>query len=249
MKTNYLTVLILCLSIPFTYSQQKQSGAKASISASKKTISEKLVLKPYDGGIGMWGYKNAKTGKIVIEPAYYEAAPFSNGLALVATEKSKYGFINMQGEEIIPLIYDGGFPFTEGLAAVNKGKGSDANDIFLAGKWGFIDNKGNEMIPFNFTDAKSFSQGVAAVAVDEIWGFIDRAGNEIIPKKYGQVGSFSEGLACVYNFEKWGYIDILGATIIPFRYDFAQSFKNGKAEVEINGKSYYIDTKGKRFNK
>lgn len=156
----------------------------------------------------------------------------------------------MKAEVIIPMMYDGAFPFTEGMAAVNKGKGFDDNNSFESGSWGFIDLNGNEVILFKFTAVKPFSQGLAAVAVDEIWGFIDKAGNEIIPKKYLDAYSFCEGLAMVRNDNgKWGYINKAGATVIPFRYDFGQSFKNGIAEVEINGKSFNINKKGEIIKK
>ena len=249
MKTINLTFLILCVSISSVYCQHKKHASTAPASTIKNGTTEILVLKPFDEGVGMWGYKNSKTGKIVIEPAYYEAFPFSFGLGLVSNEKSKMGFINKNGKQVIPLIYNGALPFTEGLAAVNKGKGFDENNSFVTGYWGFIDINGNEVIPFSFTEAKAFSQGLAAVGIDEIWGFIDKSGNEVIPKEYIDAYSFSEGLALVREENgKWGFIDKSGATVIPFKYDFGESFSKGKAKVEINGKSFYINKKGERTN-
>jgi len=49
-------------------------------------------------------------------------------------KKGKYGFVNQQGNEVIPLIYDYIDNFSEGLAEVRKNS-----------KWGLVDKKGNEV--------------------------------------------------------------------------------------------------------
>ncbi len=246
MKTSYLILFTLCFSFSIALGQQNQTTTKTTNATPNSNVPKTPELIPFTEMGDLWGYKNAKTDKVIIEPAYYEAFPFSFGLALVRDENSKTGFINTLGEKVIPMIYDGGFSFTEGLAAMNSSKGFDGNNSFVSGKWGFIDVKGNVVIPFHFTDAKPFSQNLAAVATNEIWGFIDKTAKLIIPKKYGQANSFKEGLAAVRNYDKWGYINKSGATIIAFKYDYAEDFENGIAKVEINGKNFNINKKGEQ---
>lgn len=74
-----------------------------------------LRCRPFNGGLMVWvdsetglsGYLNEKN-EVVIPFKYPFAAPFNkNGLALVGAGE-KAGFINTQGEEIIPCIYDSG---------------------------------------------------------------------------------------------------------------------------------------------
>ncbi|MBK7505883.1 MAG: WG repeat-containing protein [Bacteroidetes bacterium] len=48
----------------------------------------------------------------------------------------KFGFLDNSGKEVIPLIYDDAFRFSEGLAIVEKN-----------GKSGYIDKTGKEVIP------------------------------------------------------------------------------------------------------
>ena len=45
----------------------------------------------------------------------------------------KYGFVNKNGEVVIPCKYDEARSFSEGIAAVRLGD-----------KWGFVDKKGND---------------------------------------------------------------------------------------------------------
>jgi hypothetical protein len=59
------------------------------------------------------------------------------------------GFIDFNGNRIVPLIYDSaGGEFESGLASVSKD-----------GKWGYIDTNGRVIIPFMFDDAGPFYGG------------------------------------------------------------------------------------------
>lgn len=50
------------------------------------------------------GYINKK-GEFVIKPIYNEAEPFENGLGKVK-RNDKEGFVNSNGEEVIPIEYE-----------------------------------------------------------------------------------------------------------------------------------------------
>ena len=65
---------------------------------------------------------------------YDDANNFSEGLARVKLN-GKYGYIDKQGTEVIPLKYDYANNFSEGLALVG-----------LADKYGFIDKQGTEVV-------------------------------------------------------------------------------------------------------
>lgn len=90
----------------------------------------------------IWGMMNA-SGKIVVEPRYGFLEWPKPGLKQV-NKNGKYGFINDDGKEIIPCIYDDAEPFENGLAAVYVG---GAQSEFLYGeypkvKMGYINRKG-----------------------------------------------------------------------------------------------------------
>ena len=65
----------------------------------------------------------------------------------------KYGFIDKEGKEIIPLKYDEVREFREGLATVELNK-----------KWGFVDKEGKEVISLKYDCVyQNFIEGLAIV--------------------------------------------------------------------------------------
>ncbi len=96
-----------------------------------------------------WGYIDT-TGKLVIEPKYWQVGPFSEGLAWVEVEKGgKRGFVNRKGELVIKPRFDTAWDFRDGLAHVSidnrrekyetpRGEGKR----LVHGKIGYINNVG-----------------------------------------------------------------------------------------------------------
>lgn len=118
-------------------------------------------------------------------------------------EDSLFGFIDLEGEWVIPPEWDVAEPFSEGLALV--GKGDDK---------GYINTKGELTIHLEDSKwfvAESFSEGLAAVkTADELWGYIDQDGNVQIPCIYQEAGEFSDGFAHVADETGAFYIDHRG---------------------------------------
>ena len=151
----------------------------------------------------------------------YDDYPYSfyDGYAVVR-KNGRCGFINKNGYEVIPCIYDDVGDFHEGLAYVNKN-----------GKWGYIDKNNKPVVPLIYESASSFYQGLALVKKNNRYGYINHAGREVIQCTYESADSFSEGLAQVVTKGKTGYIDISGNLIIPQLYAGGSSFHNGIAIV------------------
>lgn len=149
----------------------------------------------------------------------------------------KYGFIDKQGNTVIPCKYDWAGSFSEGLARIE-----------LNGKYGFIDQQGNTVIPCKYDNAGFFSEDLVRVELNFKWGYIDKQGNMMIPCKYDNAWSFSEGLAWVKLNDKYGFINKQGNTVIPCKYDDAYPFSEGLARVRLNGKVGYINTRGDWFD-
>jgi len=139
----------------------------------------------------------------------------------------RWGFINTQGEIVVPLIYDLVRDFSEGRAVVWY---NDFRDV------GVIDEEGGLIVSFGIYDSiLPFSEGLAAVSYDNSWGFIDRYGNVIIPFEYTYVRPFTNGLATVqlghWPDDKWGFIDREGNVVVPIEFDDVRSFSEGLAWV------------------
>jgi len=151
----------------------------------------------------------------------------------------KWGFINGEGEIVVPLIYeDKGFGFfspDEGLCNVKKD-----------GKWGFIDNTGKEVIPFIYEDAAGFGDGFASVKKDGKYGMINAKGETMVPFEYDFIGSFVNGYASAAKNGKYGFLDMQGNVAIPFEYDDVDYFRlrDGLARVKKDGRAMYIDKEG-----
>jgi len=93
--------------------------------------------------------------------SYEDAHPFSTEGYAAVKKKGKWGFIDTNGVEMIPFIYDDALSFGQHLAAVK-----------IDGFWGYINFYGHLVIDAKFLEAKSFSNGNAPVQTDRGWQFI-----------------------------------------------------------------------------
>lgn len=154
------------------------------------------------------------------------------GLSLVGKNKL-YGYVDKEGNIVVPVEYNEGLTFNEGYAAVRKGD-----------KWAFLDSTGKFITEFVYQDAMGFNEGLAPAKKITGWGFVDVHGKEVIPFVYSNARKFSEGLAAVSNKPKefWGFINKKGEIVIPFNLDFADSFnEDGEARVVKRGQMMWIN--------
>ena len=212
------------------------------------------------------------------QPTTKEQSPeidFDNSETLLFARKrnNKTGYVNQKGKFVIPPVFDIGYSFVEGIAAVVVSDkigfidytGSyiieprfEYNDhyfyygfseglapIMMNDKWGYINKMGNWLISPKFDDAWIFEKGLASVCVENKWGYIDTNGNSVCTPKYQYVGGFYEGLAVVSNEDfKYGYINTKGKLVMDLRFEYAGNFSDGLAVIELNGKRGFIDKRG-----
>lgn len=144
----------------------------------------------------------------------------------------KWGYVDIDGVEVIPTQYTAAGNFSEKLARVQKDE-----------KWGYINVDGSTVIPLKYDGAKDFREDLAAVKAGSRWGFINKDGKKAIPFLYEEAQDFSEGFAAVCKDGSWGYVDKNGVEL-PFLYEEAKGFADGYAAVKKNGKWGYIDQNG-----
>jgi len=149
----------------------------------------------------VWGVID-KTGREIYPLTAGSIGSFDEDL-LPLYKEGKYGYIDKTGKEVIPFIYDSEKGFTEGLAAVSKGRW----------EWGFIDRMGEEVIPCIYNSVSYFSEGLAAVEKGGgAYGYVDKAGEEIIPCVFHALTTgvskftFQDGVAVVSLNGKYGLI-------------------------------------------
>lgn len=135
----------------------------------------------YQGREG-WLYPD---GRLLLEPPYHLEWCYDDG-TFMAKKDDKTGIVNLNGDVIIPFLYDNlsYFGFQHGLCWAEIGEFS-----------GFINPAGETVIPFRYHALEDFSEeGYAWANINFMEGIIDRDGNEVIPFLFHDIGSsFEEG--------------------------------------------------------
>lgn len=196
--------------------------------------------KLYKGLIGVRNNENYNYGFIdtlgieVISCKYSYTDNFCEDLALVKDIMGKYGYIDLVGNEVIAPLYDEAYPFSNGVAIVEKDS-----------KWGIVDKNGDYVVPCKYDNiAPSIKDGVVPFRINNKYGIVSISGRELITA-YDAINVFSEGLAWVEKDGKRGYIDKEGCEIIPLLFDECSDFSEGLAVVKENGLYGFIDKTGK----
>lgn len=192
---------------------------------------------------------------------YSSLGSFSEGFAVVRINE-KYGFIDMQGNELVPVQYDYVEKFSNGVAAVaiqvpttssnekygitiiSYGSHANSSGRRINRKYGFIDTYGKVVTPLKYDEAKSFSDDMAMVRIQDRWGFINKAGQEVIAPKYTYVESFSDGVTRVRIDSDIVYMDKSGKEVLRSKYNHSGSFHEGLAKVRFNGQVGFMDKSG-----
>ena len=163
-----------------------------------------------EAGEGAWDYRvtdvwfQDAAGEVKLTlpgDKYYDCWGFKNGYAVVkSAENGKFGWIDENGEEVIPCIYEDFFTegaFEDGLAAVKKD-----------GYWGFIDLDNETVIPFEYQLTVGADEGLATVLKDGKYGLIDYSGNTVIGFDYDHMSTYKNGVAYAV---KNGKVSIISA--------------------------------------
>ena len=175
---------------------------------------------------------------IVSNEKYSDVDFYYNGLArALDRETRKFGFVDRNGNEVIPCVWRSAGQFSEYLVAVQ-------DDYH---KSGYVDVTGRQVISCIWKEAWGFHEGLARVQDDNNKiGMIDQRGKVVIPCVWRGMGDFSEGLASFMDDGgKCGYMDRKGKIVIPSRWKNAWTFCEGRAVVQdFNNRLGFIDKNG-----
>ena len=198
--------------------------------------------------------------------SYDDKVYFREGLGITKID-GKYGFIDIDGNLVIPCKYDKAGPFINGFA-----------EVMIDGRWGFINKSGQNITPYKYSQLCYFYGGYAEVKGNRYWGVVNTNGDEIVPCEYS-FNNFSidkqneliiveapNSLYGIYDLsgniispcyyseikiyhthiivetnEKYGVIDKTGATVLPFIYDGINDEYEGNFIVKKDGKYGVVD--------
>ena len=116
-----------------------------------------------------WGFADAATGRIAIEPRFDWAQNFSGGRAVVVLA-DKHGYVDRAGRLVVPPRFEWGYAFSKGAAAVQQD-----------GKYGLIASDGSWIKEPTYKRIEPYGDGWRATAVDGTEGMLDAKGNLILP--------------------------------------------------------------------
>lgn len=206
----------------------------------------------------------------VLIPEQYNYIEYAFGEYFIAEGKDdKYGLLNINGKEIIPIKYDlvqkidnkNAIQTLDIVTNVREiystqitqtGTMENSNivttdsyiKVFSNEELKYFDNNGNEITPMQALPENTlFSQ-----SKDGKWGFVDKDGQEKVPFIYDMITDFNEcGFAAIKKDGKWGSINEQGNIIQEPIYEFYLTFQEpefiGKYyKTQLGyGKNYYTD--------
>lgn len=177
-------------------------------------------------------------GSIVLEPKVDIDALHYPSHGFCQVEKNgKYGYIDTDGELIIPIKYEKAFPFSDnGLAFV----------VCEDGLGGYINEHDEFEIEPIYETGSIFKFGFAAVSRNGEYIYIYKNGNKAINNTFKYAGGFSEcGLAKVEEFGgRQGLMDTTSRPILMLKEGYElrgfkedsriTTFRKGEREAVIN---------------
>lgn len=160
-------------------------------------------------------------GQLRVRTMYEQLGSFAEG-RLAVNNADNWGFVNIDGLEVIPCRFREVQNFQEGLAAVRLGR-----------SWGFIDKQGDVEIDFLYRRAGNFSNGLTwVIAENGKAGFVNRQNEFVIQPRFDRAYDFYKGVARVVEDGKFTLIDTLGRYLLRQRFtDIGPFNQHGVAVV------------------
>ncbi|MCA5005080.1 WG repeat-containing protein [Sphingobacterium bovistauri] len=214
---------------------------------------------------------------IITQPIYSGMMHFKGDVCIVTNEEGKYGAIDYNGKEILPLKFD----YLDHEPINNQYIFSENENFGLM-------KDGKIIIPAQYQLVSFISNGYAIFTENYKNGIIDENNKVIVPAKYNSIQEnsstlfvnmddkgiyslhrISDGkelaskydlislsqdsdLVLVQKNNKYGYVNKDGKIVIPIQYAYATVFTAGLAVVsnsEDFSEVFYIDTTGKKSDK
>ncbi len=181
---------------------------------------------------------------------YTEVYEFQNGLAVAMKNNeenysSKYGAIDENGNELVPVVYDD-------LNLVKQG-GDTKDNVYkcrLNSKSGLVSSQNDILLPCDYDELVCVKDSIWRICRDGKYGYVTLCGTNKITAKvrciYNYIENYSADGPMRANYRgKFGVIDCNNNTIIPFEFSMIGDFNaNGLAWVEREGKHGIFNKEG-----
>lgn len=223
----------------------------------------KMILKKQEGEI-LWGYYNADTGAVIIQPIYEFVSPNDLGQSeeIAVVQKNGYlGAIDALGQVCLDFIYNGIQNLKEILVVLKDGR------------YGLFSRSGKEMIPVIYEEMTVWEAqenfGFVKVRKDGKAGLISLKNEMILDCLYDELkhrdhyGEFLEyestpvlshetlpfGLVIAQKNGKWGMVGLNNQVWVDFLYDSLSCYDMRKNLLVAarDGKKGIINLNGKQI--
>ncbi|MBX7395943.1 WG repeat-containing protein [Clostridium chauvoei] len=162
-----------------------------------------------DGNMGVID----EAGNQITKKTYNYIGNFNNSRAVIGisgpNDTYLYGYIDLDGNEIIKPIYLNANDFSDDFSVVK----------LKNGKFQLIDTNGNSIASFNYKFVGSYSEGIMSFSNNAYgpYGYIDENGDILIKPKFYSADNFKDGVAIVSTSENfnghYGVINKIGKYI------------------------------------
>jgi hypothetical protein len=181
-------------------------------------------------------------GKEITKKAYSFIMPYQEQRAIFtgtgSDGKYLYGYLDEQGNEVIPLQYENAFDFTGGKALVQVKE----NEFALIGQNGEI----LQLYPYALM--MGYSEGLIAFkkTFEDKWGYVNEQDRVVLSPQYASAMAFQDGRAVVNMaddmYNQYGLIDKSGKFLIPPNYNDIRQLGEQKVAVgrAINPEEPYV---------
>lgn len=157
---------------------------------------------------GKCGLKK-KSGDIIIDLIYDDIRHCIDSV-VEAQKEDKWGIIDVNGNEIVPLIYKDIQIISRELFKVAITENIYGFFSTITGhknKWGLIGKENNVIVPLEFEKIEDFKNEIAKAMKYEKWGILGVHGNTIIPYDYDEIELFEDGVAKAKKYGRWSKIN------------------------------------------
>ena len=186
----------------------------------------------------LYGIKD-KNNKKISPLKYMMVYEFRKGKALVQGANEKYGLIDIDGNEVIPTIYDnleyfdkeGSENMEEGFGETTTNFSKDTGSVYFIAEFnkksGIIDAQNKTIIPLRYDNINSYGSNPPFITInDGLYGFGNIKG-VILEPTYLFLDDNPDGIFFMvsdsYNKSRkhniYGVVDSTGKLIIPVEYD------------------------------
>ncbi|MGP9557109.1 WG repeat-containing protein [Psychrobacter sp. AOP7-A1-24] len=213
-----------------------------------------LAIKDYGAPVALID----KKGKRAVDLLRYQkvgADKLSGGL-LPVTRNNRVGYLNMQGREVVPAIYDiltesqgWARPVSNGRIVVKKD-----------GSYGVINTANSTVVSFSaaIDDIDNYRNGVARMRKGRVTSWVDKNGNAVSdPNAKNDTQAVNQSSAASQSAPtrfttlqsrqqdgKWGFVDDNDVIMITYSFDEVRPFSEGYAGVRIGEEWGFVNLGG-----